>query len=325
MTQCDVIAIGGSLGAIQAMKELCRGLPRDFAPALFMTIHVGAEGRDLLASILDAEAPIPITTAVDGEQIERGHGYVAPADHHLLVMDDVIRLGRGPRENLARPAIDPLFRSVGAAFGPRAIAVLLTGMLNDGSSGLADFKRCGGTTVVQNPLDAVASEMPRSALQASDIDYRAPIADMADLLVELSAREPGPAVPIPPDVRVEIEIALGRRADTEILAEIADPVALSCPACGGVLSEIKQWPPVRFRCQVGHAYTAEVLASEKEGAVDEATRVALRIMEERLLLIRKLAEDARKSGRHAAAQSFEKRQEECDNYAGILRQAIRQA
>src|SRR6185437_13078920 len=169
-------------------------------------IHVGALGNDLLAGLLDAQSAISVSTATDGDVLRRGHAYVAPADHHLLVVDDVLRLGRGPRENLARPAIDPLFRSVGVSYGPRAIAVVLTGMLNDGASGLADLKRCGGITVVQNPTDAVASEMPWGALQASDVDYRAPLADMAELLAHLSSQEAEPAPAVPEEIKLEIDI-----------------------------------------------------------------------------------------------------------------------
>jgi two-component system chemotaxis response regulator CheB len=322
MNRRDIIAIGGSMGAVDAIRQLCRDLPADFAATMFIVVHVGADGQNLLADIFDAQSPISISTAVDGERFQRGHGYVAPADHHLLVIDDVVRLGRGPRENLARPAVDPLFRSVGISFGPRTIAVVLSGLLNDGAAGVADVKRCGGITVVQNPADAVAAEMPWGALRATDIDYRSPLSEMAALLVKLAAEEPGPAVEIPADIRAEVEIALGRRVGTDIIAQLGDPVPLSCPACGGVLSQVRRGPPLRFRCQVGHSYTAETLENEKEGSVDEALRVALRIMEERAVLTEKMAEDARRSGRAAAAGSYDERVNESRSYADILRRAI---
>jgi two-component system chemotaxis response regulator CheB len=325
MSRRDVIAIGGSLGAVDAVKQLCRELPSDLAATMFIVIHVGAQGNNLLAEIFNAQSEISITTAVDGEPLRRGHAYVAPADHHLLVLDDVVRLGRGPRENLTRPAIDPLFRSVAISFGPRAVAVVLTGLLNDGAAGLADVKRCGGVTVVQNPADALAPDMPLGALRASDVDYRASLADIVPLLVKLAGEEAGPPVPVPPDIRAEVEIALGRPADTDLVAQFADPVALSCPACGGVLSQIKRWPPLRFRCQVGHSYTAEALATEKEGTIDEALRVALRIVEERALLTEKMADDARRSGRDAAAESYDRRVSESRAYADILRRAVEKA
>ena len=116
--------------------------------------------------------------------------------------------------------------------------------------------------------------------------------------------------------------ALGRSAGNELTESIADPVALSCPACGGVLSMIKRAPPLRFRCQVGHAYTAEALASEKEGAVDEAMRVALRILDERVVLMKKMADEAHRSGRFAAARSYEQRLNECRAHADFLRRAM---
>ncbi|HEX3495564.1 MAG TPA: chemotaxis protein CheB, partial [Methylocella sp.] len=147
-----VIAIGGSAGAIGAIKTLCDSLPADIPAAVCIVVHVGARGKNVIADIFGERCSIPVTTAVDGERLQQGHVYVAAADHHLIVLDDTIRLGRGPRENLARPAIDPLLRSVGLSHGSRAIGVVLTGMLNDGAAGLAALKRCGGVTVVQNPI-----------------------------------------------------------------------------------------------------------------------------------------------------------------------------
>jgi two-component system chemotaxis response regulator CheB len=128
-------------------------------------------------------------------------------------------------------------------------------------------------------------------------------------LIRLTQEEAGPAVDVPEDIRAEVEIVLGRRSDSEILAKFADPVAVSCPSCGGVLSQIKR-PPLRFRCQVGHAYTADALAVENQEPVDEALRVALRVVEERVLLSKKMADEARRSGRSAAAASYEQRASE---------------
>ncbi|AUX78605.1 chemotaxis protein CheB [Sinorhizobium fredii] len=322
MGRRDVIAIGGSVGAVAALKQLLGGLPSDLAAAVFIVIHVGARGNNLLADIFSEHTALPVTMPDDGERVEPGRVYVAPADHHLLVVDGVVRLGRGPRENLARPAVDPLFRSVGMTHGTRAVGVVLTGMLNDGAAGLADLKRCGGVTVVQNPQDAAAPDMPLGALKASDVDYRASLADLPQLLVKLTSEEAGPPVPVPDDLRLEVDIALGRQVDAERIAMMADVVPMSCPACGGVLSQVKSWPPLRFRCQVGHAYTSDTLAAESEGSVDEAMRVALRIIEERVTLSEKMAEDARRSGRDAAAAVNSRRADEGREHAETLRRAM---
>jgi hypothetical protein len=185
--QGRIIAIGGSAGGIAAIKTMCGALTPDIPAAICIVIHVGARGHNLLADIFQQRCPIPMETAVDGQKLQHGRAYVAAADHHLIVEEDVIRLGRGPRENLARPAIDPLLRSAGLSYGSRAIGVVLTGMLNDGASGLADLKRCGGVTIVQNPIEALEREMPLSALAASDVDYQAPIAELGALFKLLLA------------------------------------------------------------------------------------------------------------------------------------------
>jgi two-component system, chemotaxis family, protein-glutamate methylesterase/glutaminase len=318
-----IIAIGGSAGAIDAIKTLCDSLPTDIPAAVCIVVHVGARGKNVIADIFGERCAIPVTTAVDGERLQQGHVYVAAADHHLIVLDDTIHLGRGPRENLARPAIDPLMRSVGLSHGSHAIGVILTGMLNDGAAGLADLKRCGGMTVVQNPIEAREREMPLAALAASEVDYQTPIADLGQLLGMLAVELRDPSPRPPDDIRLEVEIALGRPMGTAETSRLGDPIGLSCPACGGVLSQIRTAPPLRFRCQVGHGYTAEVLASEQEGSVDEAMRVALRIVEERATLTQKMADEARRGGFRLSAASYERTSTQSRRHVETLREALR--
>jgi two-component system chemotaxis response regulator CheB len=245
MAKREIIAIGGSAGSIEVIRQICRALPADLHASVLIAVHVAASSPNVLAGILDSGGPLPAGTAVDGEPLQEGRIYVAPADHHLVIDGRTVRLGRGPRENMSRPAIDPLFRSVGIGAGPRAIGVLLSGMLNDGAAGLADLKRCGGVTVVQSPLDAVESEMPRTALLASDVDYRASASDLADLISRLVQEEPGPDLSPPESIALEVAIAMGRPSDSSVIAEIADPVPLACPGCGGTLSQIRR-SPLRF-------------------------------------------------------------------------------
>jgi two-component system chemotaxis response regulator CheB len=321
MAKRDMIAIGGSFGAIEAAKALLSGLPGDFPAAVLLVIHVGARGINHLAALLGAESRLPISTAVDGEVLERGHVYVAPADQHLLVIGDVIRLGRGPRENLARPAVDPLLRSVAVFYGPRAVGVILTGLLNDGAAGLAAVARCGGATAVQSPAEAKAPEMPLGALEATDVDYRGSAAELAAVLLNLVAQDVDPAFEVPADLELEVRIALGRRADSRTTLRIADVTPLSCPSCGGVLSQLRTGPPLRFRCQVGHGFTAQALAEKQEDSVDEAIRTALRILEERVVLLDKMAAEASQSGRRLTARQYEERSADLRARATTLRRA----
>ena len=317
MTGRDIIAIGGSAGSVDVIRRICSALPADLDASVLIAVHVGPGSPNLLAGILDTGGPLRATTAIDGEPLQHARIYVAPADRHLVIDGSTIRLGRGPRENMARPAIDPLFRSAGISAGPRAIGVLLSGLLNDGASGLADLRRCGGVTVVQNPLDAAEMEMPRTALLASDVDYRASAGDLADLLIRLAHQQPGPIISPSASIALEVAIAVGRLSDSSIIAEFADPVPLNCPGCGGTLSQIRRFP-LRFRCQVGHGYTAEALAHEQEGSVDEALRIALRVMGERAVLMEKLALDALQAGRTAAGTAFEERAQEYRRSADVL-------
>lgn len=321
MSNHDIVVIGGSAGSIEVIRRICVALPVGLPASILIAVHVGPDGRNLLAGILDNGGSLPATTAMDGELLQAAHIYVAPIDHHLIIDGRIIRLGRGPRENMARPAIDPLFRSAGISAGPRAVGVLLSGLLNDGASGLADLKRCGGLTVVQSPLDAIEDEMPRTALLASDVDYRAPASDLADLITRLVHEQPGPAVTVPESVALEVAIAVGRPSDSAAIAEIADPAPLTCPGCGGALSQIKR-TPLRFRCQVGHGYTAESLAREQEDSVDEAFRIALRVIGERVVLMDKMTLDALQAGRSTAAVAFEKRSEEYRRSAEVMMNAV---
>ncbi|RDI62673.1 chemotaxis protein CheB [Microvirga subterranea] len=325
MSNRDIIVIGGSSGATSPLKTILGSLPADLPAAVFIVLHIPARSTGILATVAAAAGPLPVHPAVDGMEIKPGNVYLAVPDHHLILTEGRIKLGRGPRENMARPAIDPLFRSAAAAYGSRVIGVVLSGLLNDGASGLEAVKRCGGVAIVQDPADTIADEMPRSALEAVTVDLTIPSARIGDVLSDLAREAPGPGVPIPPEIRLEVDIAAGERVDSEILTKFADPSALTCPSCSGVLSTVRDAKPLRFRCQVGHALTAEVVAKEQENTIDEALRIALRIIEERAELVSRMAKDGRKSGRKAVADMYEARALEYRLYADVLRRAVLQS
>jgi two-component system chemotaxis response regulator CheB len=276
----------------------------------------------MLGSVASAAAHLPVYPAADGMRFERGNIYLAAPDHHLIIADGHIHLGKGPRENMVRPAIDALFRSAAVACGPRVVRVLLSGLLNDGAAGLHAIKSCGGFVLVQDPSDAIADEMPRGAMDAVEIDLAVPAARIGDVLSDLVRQPAGPVVPVPPEMKLEVDIAAGERIDPHLTRELGNPSTLTCPQCGGVLSGVEGSAPLRFRCQVGHGFTADVLAKEQESAVDEALRVALRIIEERAELVSRMAEDGRHSGRRAIAEMYEERAAEYRNYAETIRRAV---
>lgn len=322
MNTRDIIAIGGSSGATAPLKAILGALPADLPAAVFVVMHIPARSLGLLATVTSAAARLPVHAATDGLAIKSGNIYLGVPDRHLIIADGRIKLGRGPRENMARPAIDPLFRSAAATYGPRVIGVVLSGFLNDGASGLEAIKRCGGFAIVQDPADATADEMPLSALSAVMADLSVPSARIGDVLSDLVRETAGPRLPVPPEIRLEIDIAAGERVDSGVLRRFADPAPLTCPDCSGVLSLVRGAKPMRFRCQVGHAHTAESVAKEQENAVDEALRVALRVIEERAELVSRMAEDGRSSGRRAIAEMYQERATEYRQQAETIRKAV---
>ncbi|MBV9558999.1 MAG: chemotaxis protein CheB [Bradyrhizobium sp.] len=325
MPNRDIIVIGGSSGATAPLKQILGRLEIDLPAAIFVVLHVPSQGIGMLSTVARAAGSLPVRQAENGLLIEPGHVYLAVPDYHLLLSDQHMMLRRGPRENLVRPAIDPLFRSAALHHGPRVIGVVLSGFLSDGAAGLSAIKRCGGVALVQDPSDAVVDEMPRRALEVTTVDLCVPAAGIGDVLSDLVREEAGKASPVPPEIRLEVEIAAGERIGSDSLAGIAAPAALTCPSCGGVLSELNTEPGLRFRCQVGHAYTADALAKEQEGRVDEALRIAMRIIEERAELVHRMAEDGRKSGRPAVAQMYDARAAEYRRYADMIRQVVLQS
>jgi two-component system, chemotaxis family, protein-glutamate methylesterase/glutaminase len=322
MANRDLVVIGGSTGAIEPLKIVLSMLPVNFPASVLVVIHIPSNSTGIFTTVASAAGPLPVKNAEDGELFKPGQVYLAPANHHLLVIDNKLKLGSGPRENLVRPAIDPLFRSAALSRGPRVIGIVLSGMLNDGASGLATVKRAGGLALVQTPADSIASEMPLAALEATPVDLSAPAVDLAQTLIRFVQEPAGPSVPIANDVRLEIDIAAGGRTDTQLVEKMAHVTALTCPDCGGVLSEVNDSRPLRFRCQVGHAYTAKTLLSEQEDSVDEAMRVALRIIEERATLVGKMSADAARTNRLGMAEMYEERATEYRNHAELLRKTI---
>lgn len=201
----SIVVAGASAGGVEAMTSLVHGLPRDFPAALFVTVHIPSTTESRLARVLGRRSALPVATARDGEPIQPGHVYVAPADCHLLVRAATMAAMRGPAENGNRPAIDPMFRSAAVAHGPRVIGVVLTGNLDDGTAGLLAIKRRGGLAVVQDPAEARFPSMPASAVRWVAVDHVAPLTEIPVLLDRL-VRQPARRAPDggdPDDVRRE--------------------------------------------------------------------------------------------------------------------------
>ena len=285
----DVVAIGASAGGVQVLRQLAEALPAEFPAAVLVVLHVGAN-RSILPELLRDAGPNPAMHPTDGQVVRSGTIYVAPPDQHMLLVDGCIRLNREAKQNFARPAIDPTFRSIAVEAGPRAIGVVLSGRLDDGTAGLQDIKACGGLAIVQDPDDCEEPGMPNSACENVDTDYIVPADGLAGLLARLVGTRAGRALAVPRAVHRELQLNLGVVNGMEILDEIGTRSHYSCPECHGVLWTIDDSHPPRFRCHTGHAYSLLSMESSQRAAADEAVWAAVRALQERQQLLMDMAQ-----------------------------------
>lgn len=299
-----VVVIGASLGGVPALMQIAAALPERFAAPVLTVLHVG-EQPSILPTLLASNSRLEVAHATHDEPLRAGRIHVAPPDHHMLVVDDRIVLTRGPKEHHTRPAIDPLFRSAALAHGADVIGVVLTGRLDDGTAGLQAIKNAGGTAVVQDPDDAVASSMPASALRYVDVDHCVPLPLVAPLLSSLVVEPGRPVRPHSSDQERadhEQQLTLQKGTAVEHLEAIGKPSTFACPDCHGTLWHIFDSRPQRYRCHTGHGFTERTLQDTMMLASDEAVSNARRALQEREILLRTMAEQHRALGKadHAA-------------------------
>jgi two-component system chemotaxis response regulator CheB len=310
-----VIAIGASAGGIEALQRLMRELPEDLAASVCLVLHIPASSRSLLAEIINRQTPLPVAAAVDGTTLRAGHVYVAPPDCHLRVAKGRVRLDRGPKENGVRPAIDPLFRSVAEEYGPRGIAVVLSGSLSDGAGGAATVAAAGGAVLVQDPGDAVVPSMPEAALAVtpSATTFTAPelAGELARRAAALPPAEPEGAVVAATERRAPDDVGGGRPP--------GPPSGLTCPECHGPLWESQDDRFVRYRCRVGHVYTEDVLVDGKAAAIESALWMAVEALEERTELLGRIADRLAGAGRQRPAERTRARARAAAERAELIR------
>ncbi len=315
-----LIVVGASAGGMQALKELVAQLPGDFPAPLLIVTHMSPETTgEALVRALDDAGPLHCEHAKDGQRFEPGTIYLAPSDRHMLVEGDEILLTKGARENRSRPAIDPLFRSAAVAHGNRVIGVILTGYLDDGTSGMMAIKRCGGLCVAQDPDDAAHADMPRSVIANVGVDHCVPIIRMGALLSELARATPAERTPPPDDVVIEARIARRVLSDLPSVEALGDQVPFNCPDCGGVLWKIKAEGPSRFRCHTGHAFTSAALLTAQSARIEETLWTALRMFEERQNLVATMKNRGTGVSSSALSQRAEEAQVHIDRIRAMLK------
>jgi two-component system chemotaxis response regulator CheB len=269
-----VVGVAASAGGVEALQRLVEHLPADLDAALCVVLHIPSTGRSLLAPILNRATQLTVVLATDGAPLHPGTVYVAPADHHLLIGAERIKLSSGPKENGVRPAADPMFRSLARSWGSAAVAVVLSGALDDGATGALAVAQAGGRVIVQDPDDALVPSMPVSALAVTSADEVLPVAEIGEALRRYA----------------ETPVAKSEaRPDTAEPELGATPSGFACPECRGALWELREGDHARYRCRVGHAYSEEAMVTAQGTAVEAALWSALEGLEERSELLLRIA------------------------------------
>jgi two-component system chemotaxis response regulator CheB len=319
----DIVVVGTSAGGVEALRALVGGLPADYPGSVFVVMHTAPDSPGVLAEILDRAGPLSAAHASNRERIRPGRVYVAPPDMHMLLEPGLILLTRGPKENRFRPAIDPLFRSAAAVYGPRVAGVILTGGLDDGISGLWAVKRLGGVALVQDPEEAYMPSMPLNALKQMEVDYKLPLKEMPAVLARLASKtiaEQG-GYEVPEELNIEVKIARADNALESGVTRLGTPSIFTCPECHGTLLQLKENGRTRYRCHTGHAYTADSLLAELTESVEETMWSAIRSIDESAMLMRHMAEHVRESDEASAVRFVEKAQE-AERRSAQVRRAV---
>jgi two-component system chemotaxis response regulator CheB len=323
MANRDIIVVGSSAGGVEALQRLCAALPADLNATVFIAQHLSPSSRSLLPEILSRAGPLPVSSPLDGQAIEPGRIYVAAPDLHMLVRPGRILMRRGPYENRTRPAVNALFRSAAIAYGARVIGVVLTGLLDDGTEGLIAIKAAGGMSVVQDPAEAEWPSMPRNAVQRDHVDTVAGLDALVPALLRLVDGEAAPDVPLPNEYLIEDRIAAQDFAvmETDITTP-GRPSKISCPDCGGVLNQIEAEDEIRFRCQVGHAFTPLGLAEAQSAELERALGIAVRTHRDRIKLFDQMRDKASARALPRAVERWNSARAESEAMIGVLEQAM---
>jgi len=324
----DIIVIGTSAGGLKALGAILGALPSDLDATIFIVQHLAPNKPSILPKILTDISFLPASHPSDGQLIQTGRIYVALPDYHLLVNEGSMRVVRGPQENRFRPAIDVLFRSAARAYGSRVVGVVLTGYLDDGTVGLQAVKKCGGVAIVQDPDEAEYPSMAKSALQYVNVDHCLPLAKIPDLLVRLSKEfaSTEKSNPVTEEIEAESKIAEQQMNTQELLKNvesIGTRTTYSCPECNGSIWQIgKTEPLMRFRCHIGHSYTANVFLAEQTQNLENCLWSAVRVMEEKVTFLRHLSDQMKNYNLTTSATKYEDHAKNMDKEVTTIRELI---
>ncbi|HKP69053.1 MAG TPA: chemotaxis protein CheB [Pyrinomonadaceae bacterium] len=330
MNSRNIIVVGASAGGFEALKGLVAGLPPDFPAPVFVVWHMSPDVRGVLPEVLNRSDTLPAAHAYDREHIQNSRIYVAPPDRHMLVENGHVRVTRGPKENRFRPAIDPLFRSAAYHYGPSVIGIVLSGALDDGTSGLWTIKHRGGIAIVQDPNDAEVPSMPENAIREVAVDFTVAVAEMPRLLVTLLESRELQRHTVAARNTSELELQQ-LEAEIRIAAEdtaldtvmrLGELTPYTCPECQGVLSALRDGNITRFRCHTGHAFTTDSLLASVTESIENGLWSAVRGVDESIILLNHMGDHFAEVNEPRLAALFFKKANEARARNELIRKAV---
>jgi two-component system, chemotaxis family, protein-glutamate methylesterase/glutaminase len=278
--QRDLVLLGGSAGALEVLQQILGGLPAELPAAVLIVLHTSAHDPSGLVRVLGRCGPLPVSAAENEVPLEAGRVYVARPGRHLLVRDGSMLTSAAPKQNRARPSVDALFRSAARWRGPRAVAVQLSGSLDDGAVGFAAVDAAGGACIVQDPADAIHPSMPRAALAVVPGAEVLAGKDIAYGIQNLLAERIEPT-PFRPDTDLITETDMAEKyAEGGPDRRPGRPAALSCPDCTGGMNVVESRGVVHYTCHTGHIWSPQSLLAAQQDKVEEALWTALSILDE---------------------------------------------
>jgi two-component system, chemotaxis family, protein-glutamate methylesterase/glutaminase len=303
-----IVVVGASAGGYNALLKFVESLIPDSRTCIFIVMHLPKTNKPLsLFKSFQPKTRFACVEATDGKEIQPDRIYFAPNDKHLLFEDGHMKLGDGPAENRWRPSIDVLFRSAAVNYKTRTTGIILSGLLDDGASGMFAIRNCGGICIIQDPEEAEFNDMPLAALREVEADFILRTVEMGLKLKEIASRETEKNdVTIPLEIEKEANISQNVALGVDNLSHLKQS-ELACPDCGGGLWEIKENGLKRFRCHVGHSYTSETLEQKQDEQLESTLWIALRMMEDKKNLYRKMLDQSVERNTTALIASYSDR------------------
>lgn len=306
------------------MIEMIAGLEKGLDVAYCIVLHLSRKGiGDFVVHKLKLVTSMVCRLATKGELLLKDHVYIAQPNQHMLVKNGSIVLGNGPEENRFRPSIDVLFRSAAVAYSTHAIGVILSGLLDDGTSGMWAIKRSNGACIVQDPNQAEYPDMPLSVINNMDVDYVVPLHDIGKTIALIVAqRKRKKFAAVPKELIAESIIAENTAIGIEAIEKIADTSVFACPDCGGNLWSVTGDIITRYRCHIGHAYSEKDLVVKQAETAGATLWVALRMMEERKHLLKKMEISSIQKGHKSLSSMHAENQETMERHITTLKKIL---